>query len=154
MVDDGRMRTMCVCVKGEWNRSEWDGYTCGMVKGKGTGEGTKEIFGGCRLRWEEKGEGFKENQTIRVADQIANDTALLFANKYLGIVPNDKAGREKLWSDIVKQREELQKIRAIQDFSDKNVTVTEGSSKKAVVVSETISVVNAMGQLYMTTSIE
>ncbi len=103
---------------------------------------------------DEKGEGFKENQTIRVADQIANDTALLFGNKYLGVVPNDKAGREQLWSDIVKQREELQKIRAIEEFSDKNVIVTEGETKKSVVVSETISVVNAMGQLYMTTSIE
>ncbi len=102
---------------------------------------------------DEKGDGFKENQTIRVADQIANDTAVLFATKYLGIVPNDKAGREKLWLDIVKHREELQKIRAIQDFSDKNVIVTEGDTKKAVVVTETISVVNAMGQLYMTTSI-
>ncbi len=101
----------------------------------------------------EKGDVFKENQTMRVADQIANDTAVLFATKYLGICPNDKPGRIALWSDIAKHREELQKIRAIQDFSDKDITVTEGDTKKAVVVTELISVVNAMGQLYMTTKI-
>lgn len=90
---------------------------------------------------------------MRVADQIANDTAVIFNTKYLGICPNDKDGRIALWSDIAKHREELQKIRAIQDFSDKDITVEQGDAKNAVVVSEYISVVNAMAKLYMTTRI-
>lgn len=36
-----------------------------------------------------KGDVFKDNQTIRVIDQIANDIATLFNTKYLGVVPND-----------------------------------------------------------------
>ena len=40
-----------------------------------------------------KGDVFKSNQTIRVCDQIANDTAVLFNTRYLGTVPND-AGRQ------------------------------------------------------------
>ena len=100
-----------------------------------------------------KGEIFKDNQTIRVIDQIANDTAVLFNTKYLGSVPNDAAGRISLWTDIVKHREQLQAIRAIEGFSDKDVTVDQGATKKAVVVNDAVTVVNAMAKLYMTTTV-
>ena len=100
-----------------------------------------------------KGEVFKDNQTIRVIDQIANDIAVLFNTKYLGIVPNDAAGRISLWSDIVKHHEQLQDIRAIEEFSDEDVTVTQGDSKKSVVVNDAVTVVNAMAKLYMTVTV-
>lgn len=102
---------------------------------------------------EEKGDIFKDNQTIRVIDQIANDIATLFNTKYLGVVPNDASGRISLWADIVKHHEQLQEIRAIENFSDSDVTITQGDTKKAVVVSDLITVVNAMGQLYMTVKV-
>ncbi len=97
-----------------------------------------------------KGDVFKDNQTIRVIDQIANDIANLFNTRYLGTVPNDKAGRTSLWADIVKHHEQLQDIRAIENFSDKDVVVEQGDSKKAVEVTDYITVINAMAQLYMT----
>ena len=100
-----------------------------------------------------KGEIFNENQTIRVIDQIANDIAVLFNSKYLGNIPNDADGRVSLWADIVKHHEELQKIRAIENFSDKDVTVGQGDSKKGVVVADKVTVVNAMAQLYMTVTV-
>ncbi len=96
---------------------------------------------------------FKENQTIRVIDQIANDIAVLFNTKYLGVVPNDNAGRISLWSDIVKHHKQLNDIRAIEDFEDEDVTVTQGDTKKAVVVEDVITVVNAMDKLYMTVTV-
>lgn len=99
---------------------------------------------------EEKSADFSSNQTIRVLDQIANDIAVLFGTKYLGKVPNDAAGRISLWNDIVKHHQELQRIRAIEDFVSENVTVSQGESKKAVTVTDTITPVNAMTQLYMT----
>ena len=102
---------------------------------------------------EEKGDIFKDNQTIRVIDQIANDIATLFNTKYLGVVPNDASGRISLWADIVKHHEQLQEIRAIENFSDSDVTIAQGDSKKAVIVSDLITVVNAMGQLYMTVKV-
>lgn len=95
------------------------------------------------------GDVFKDNQTIRVIDQIANDTAVLFATKYLGAVPNDAAGRTSFWADLVKLHNELQKIRAIEDFKDSDITVAQGDTKKSVVTSGAISVINAMGKLYM-----
>ena len=100
-----------------------------------------------------KGEIFKDNQTIRVIDQIANDIAVLFNTKYLGVVPNDAAGRISLWADIVKHHEQMQDIRAIENFSDKDVTVDQGDTKKAVVVSDAVTVVNAMAKLYMTVAV-
>lgn len=99
------------------------------------------------------GEIFKENQTIRVIDQIANDIATLFSTKYLGVVPNDEGGRISLWADIVKHHEQLQSIRAIESFSDSDVTVELGESKRSVVVSDAITVVNAMAQLYMSVEV-
>ncbi|MGN1013837.1 MAG: phage tail sheath C-terminal domain-containing protein [Butyricicoccus sp.] len=96
-----------------------------------------------------KGEDFASNQTIRVLDQIANDTAVLFGKKYLGKVPNDAAGRNSLWSDIVKHHKELQRIRAIEDFTAENVTVSRGETKKSVYVEDYVMPINAMTKLYM-----
>lgn len=103
---------------------------------------------------EVQGDVFKDNQTVRVMDQIANDIAVLFNTKYLGVVPNDNAGRISLWSDIVKHHEQLREIRAIENFSDEDVTVSEGNSKKSVVVTDLVTVVNAMGKLYMTVTVQ
>ena len=100
-----------------------------------------------------KGEIFKDNQTIRVIDQIANDIAVLFNTKYLGAVPNDEAGRISLWTDIVKHHEKMQDIRAIEGFSDEDVTISQGNNKKTVVVSDAVTVVNAMSKLYMTVTV-
>lgn len=100
-----------------------------------------------------QGEAFRDNQTVRVMDQIANDIAVLFNTKYLGVVPNDAAGRVSLWSDIVKHHQQLQEIRAIENFSDSDVTVERGSAKKSVVVTDAITVVNAMSKLYMTVTV-
>lgn len=100
-----------------------------------------------------QGDIFKDNQTVRVMDQIANDIAVLFNTKYLGVVPNDAAGRISLWSDIVKHHEQLQEIRAIENFSDSDVTVEQGNAKKSVVVNDLVTVVNAMSKLYMTVTV-
>lgn len=100
-----------------------------------------------------QGDIFKDNQTIRVIDQIGNDIAVLFNTKYLGVVPNDAAGRISLWSDIVKHHEQLQEIRAIENFSDADVKVDQGDTKKSVVVTDLVTVVNAMGKLYMTVTV-
>lgn len=97
-----------------------------------------------------KGDIFKDNQTVRICDQIATDIASTFTTKYLGVVPNDAAGRTSLWADIVKHHEQLQDIRAIENFTDTDVTVEQGDTKKAVVVTDYITVVNTMEKLYMT----
>lgn len=103
---------------------------------------------------DEKSNDFSSNQTIRVVDQIANDIAALFNTKYLGNVPNDAAGRISLWNDIITHHKTLESIRAIEGFDPALITVSEGSTKKAVVVNDVVTPVNAMAQLYMTVMIQ
>ena len=99
------------------------------------------------------GDVFKDNQTIRVIDQLGNDDAVLFNTKYLGVVPNNASGRTSLWSDLVKIRQNLQDIGAIENFADSDVTIAQGDTKKSVVVTSGVEVVNAMGKLYMTVTV-
>lgn len=101
----------------------------------------------------DKNEDFSMNQVIRVLDQIAIDTARIFNDRYMGEVPNDQDGRIALWNDIGSHRMELQRIRAIQNYDKDKLTVTQGSSKKVVVVSEDAVPVVAMSQLYITTTV-
>ncbi len=100
-----------------------------------------------------QGDVFKDNQTIRVIDQIGNDIAVLFSTKYLGAVPNDAAGRISLWSDIVAHHRQLEQIRAIEGFSDSDIVVEQGSTKKSIMVTDAVTIVNAMGKLYMTVTV-
>lgn len=102
-----------------------------------------------------KGEIFQSNQTIRVCDQIANDTAVLFNTRYVGTVPNDASGRSSLWGDIVKLIRELEKIRAVEDFIEDTVVCEPGDKKKAVLLTiNGLNVTNAMAQLYMSVIIQ
>ena len=106
----------------------------------GTDEKPVEIFG--------------ENQCVRVMDQIANDIAVLFNTKYLGKVPNDAAGRISLWNDIVKHHNQLQDIRAIQEFNPDDVTVNQGDAKNSVVVGDGVNIIVGMAKLYMTVTVQ
>lgn len=100
-----------------------------------------------------EGDVFKDNQTIRVIDQLGNDDAVLFNTKYLGVVPNNASGRTSLWSDLVKLRQALQDMGAIENFADSDVSIAQGETKKSVVVTSAITVVNAMGKLYETVTV-
>ena len=85
--------------------------------------------------------------------EIANDIANLFNTKYLGAIPNDQSGRISLWNDIVQHHESLQNMRAIQDFDSANVEVLQGNDKSSVIVTDVVTIVNTMAQLYMTVTI-
>ena len=101
--------------------------------------------------WQENGqEDRRFNQTIRVLDQIVLDLAGLFYQRYLGIVPNDNAGRISLWSDVVAYYRKLEGLRAIESFDTADVTVEQGENKKSVVIGSYLTVTNAMSQLYLT----
>lgn len=92
---------------------------------------------------------FRDNQTVRVIDQLANDIAVLFGTKYLGVIPNNNAGRVSLWSDIVAYHRQLEQIGAIEGFSDSDITVQQGKTKKSVEVTGSVTVINAMDRLYV-----
>ena len=100
-----------------------------------------------------KGTVFQENQTVRVCDQFAIDVSNKFNTTYLGKVPNDQDGRVALRSDIISIANQLQELRALEDFADDDVTVEQGNTKKDVVVNVSLTPVVAMAKLYMTVKI-
>lgn len=102
-----------------------------------------------------KGEVFQSNQTMRVCDQIANDVAVLFNERYLGTVPNDASGRSALWGDITHYIKQLEDIRAVENFDPDTVSCEQGYKKKAVLVTVNgLNIINAMAQLYMSVIIQ
>lgn len=102
----------------------------------------------------EKGVVFQDNQSVRIIDQIANDIATLFSTKYLGQIPNDQSGRVSLQSDIISHHLELQDARAIENFSEEDVTVEQGDTKKSIIVNDAVTIINTMGQLYMSVVVQ
>lgn len=97
-----------------------------------------------------KNEDFSSNQVIRVLDQHAIDIARIFNKTYLGKEPNDEEGRTALWGDIVAYEKEMQRIRAIQNFSSDDVPIPEMGDSKEVVLSEyAIQPTMCMEKLYM-----
>lgn len=101
-----------------------------------------------------RGEEFKSNQTIRVVDQVATDVSSIFNSKYLGKIANNEAGRTSLWNDVATLLKEYQKIQAIENFEDDDVSIMIGNDKKSVSIDTQIQVINAMEKLYMTVVVE
>lgn len=102
---------------------------------------------------EDKGSIFQENQTIRVIDYIADNVASVFNSKYIGKIPNDDAGRNSLRNDIREVFKHLESVRAIEDFSEEDISVERGTERRSVVILTNVTVIGLMDKLYMTTVI-
>lgn len=101
-----------------------------------------------------KSADFAKNQVMRVLDQIAIDIARLFNKTYLGKEQNDEDGRIALWGDIVAYYQELQRVRAIQNFSSSDIPVpTQGTEKTAVVTEHAVQPTCCMEKVYMTVNV-
>lgn len=92
---------------------------------------------------------FSSNRVMRVLNQIANDTARIFSDFYLGDVDNNDTGRDLFKSELVNHRETLQGINAIENFKEEDITIVPGATKKDVVVSELVQPTDSMEKLYM-----
>lgn len=101
-----------------------------------------------------KNELFSDNSIVRIMHQIAMDIAYLFNSTYLGKIPNDSTGRTSLWNDIVNHHQELAKAQAITNFSPDDVAVEPGEKVNSVIVTDTITVMKTMEQLYMTVVVQ
>lgn len=102
----------------------------------------------------EKNDDFKENQVIRILDQIGNDIALLFNTRYLGKVQNNESGRISFWNEIDNYNKELEKIQAIENYVPDDLKVEKGSTKTSVVVINPVTPVCCMSKLYMTVIVQ
>lgn len=101
----------------------------------------------------EKGKDFSRNQVIRVLDQIAVDTALIFNNRFLGKIQNNESGRTSFWSALVDHHKELERLQAIDAFDTSNLVVAQGDSRQSIVVTDMVKPIDAMTHLYMTVTV-
>lgn len=97
-----------------------------------------------------KNKDFSDNKVIRVLDQIGNDVALEFNTNFLGKIPNDNAGRISFWNTLDTYGKKLQNLRAIQEWDNNLLKISEGETKTSVVVDMVVNVVGTMEKLYMT----
>lgn len=100
----------------------------------------------------QKNDDFRENQIIRVLDNLAIDFSRLFNKTHLGKSANDPAGQTSLWSDGVTLLEKYQTIRAIQNFSEKDLELPkQGEAKDSVVWNLQVQPTVCMTKLYIAT---
>ena len=98
----------------------------------------------------EESSDFSDNKVIRILDQIGNDVALEFNTNFLGKIPNDAAGRISFWNALDNYGKKLQNLRAIQEWDNNLLKISEGETKTSVVVDMVVNVVGTMEKLYMT----
>lgn len=99
-------------------------------------------------------EVMKYNQTVRIVDQIATDSAVIFNNEFIGKVQNNEDGRISLWNRIVSHRKNLETLGAIENYNSADTKVLAGETNRSVVINDKITVVNAMSQLYLTVVVQ
>ncbi len=102
----------------------------------------------------DKNSDFSNNQIIRVLDSTANDVARIFNDYYLGKMQNDALGRDIFKSELINYFNQLQAIRAIDNFSPDDIYIKKGNEKGDVVVDLMIEPVASMDKLYMKCVIE
>lgn len=100
-----------------------------------------------------RNEDFKYNQTVRVMDCIATDTANIFNSYYLGKFGNTEVNRIDLKGQFIKHRQELQKIGAISDYDESVLTLAMGKTIRDVVGWDAVKPINAMERLFFTVQI-
>ncbi|NLI90197.1 MAG: hypothetical protein GX366_07315 [Epulopiscium sp.] len=101
-----------------------------------------------------KNQDFSSSRVIRVLDQIANDTARIFSDYYLGKVTNDDTGRNLFKAELVNYHEQLLNIRAIEGFAEEDIIVLPGINKQDVIVNEVVQPTDSMDKLYMSIEVK
>lgn len=101
-----------------------------------------------------KDEEFKNNDTIRLVDALAEETANTFNTKYNGKFPNDPDGRVSLWNDHFDSLKAYAKKRVIKTPVAEDVVVAEGNDKKSVYLESAITKIHKMSKLYATIKVQ
>ncbi|HHV09254.1 MAG TPA: phage tail sheath protein [Clostridiales bacterium] len=98
----------------------------------------------------DKGEVFRKNRVVRTVDGINNDIIEIFEANYVGKVNNNADGRSMLRATLIEYFGELQQLSAIQNFTEKDITVTAGTDSDAVLVECNIQPVDSVEKIYIT----
>lgn len=102
---------------------------------------------------DEMDEDFSDNFVVRLLDEIAMSTRLIFEKNKIGKTANTISGRELLKAQIIANIEALQNMQpepAIQNFETADITVEQGEGMPDVVVTASIQPAGKMKKLYAT----
>ncbi len=103
---------------------------------------------------ETKDEEFKNNDTIRLVDSLAEETANTFNTSYNGKIPNDDDGRVSFWNDHFDKLKYYALKRVIKKPVAEDVVVAEGKDKKSVYLESAITKIHKMSKLYATIKVQ
>lgn len=98
----------------------------------------------------DKTEDFKLNQSIRVQDQLAIDISGIWADEFIGKVPNTEIGRTAFWSRIISLLNEYVTFGAIEEFDTADVTVEAGTQRGSLVAQIPIHITTMLEKAYIT----
>lgn len=100
-----------------------------------------------------KPEDVKHNRVVRVLNGWANDVARIFGTSYLGRQTNNDTGRQLFKADLVALAAQYQAKEAISNFNANDVTISQGTGKRDIVVTNSLQPNDSMEKLYVTTQV-
>lgn len=101
----------------------------------------------------DKGPEFAKNRVMRVIMQLCNDIYRQFSLYYIGKVDNNDSGRSLMKGWIVGYLNEMQANNGIQNFDSSDVTVEQGNSIDAVLVTIAIQPVDSVEKIYISVTV-
>lgn len=103
---------------------------------------------------DDKSYDFSKNLVIRTLDDIANEVAVLYENKYIGKVQNTENGRTIFKGELIGYFNRLQDLNAIEDFdSNSDIEVLPGTDKESIIVNVAVKVTDSMEKLFMSLTV-
>ncbi len=100
------------------------------------------------------GEAFHKNRTMRVCGSLANDLYREFSLNFLGKVNNDESGRGLFKATVLDYLLTMYSRGALRERpSGDDVTVEQGSSIDAIVITVALSIADSVEKVYMTVSV-
>jgi hypothetical protein len=100
-----------------------------------------------------KGKQFRKNRVIRTIFGYANDAYATFSKYYIGVTPNDDAGRSLLKAELLNLLLRYQGIRAVQNVVADDVIVNRGKESDAVVIETYMQPVDSIEKIYINITI-
>lgn len=97
----------------------------------------------------EKDEKFKKNRFIRTNNGIRKDINEIFESNYKGKGQNEPGDRSLQRSSYIDYFNELQRLKAITEFTPEDIEVLEGEKRDAVLVNVWIKQVDSTEKMYM-----
>lgn len=101
-----------------------------------------------------KNSSFSKNRFIRAIDTLASEIKEIFEENFIGKLSNNEDGRSILRAEIINNIKEKEAIGAFQNFTEEDVTVSEGTNIDSVVIEVLVQPVDSIEKIYMNVEVQ